>query len=147
MNYSIKAKVIIEKEFQSRKDKAGIAYLHHLYHVANKIKEAYPHDEELYVIALLHDLLEDIESWNEERLLRYFSLRIVNAVVILTKKKNEKYKDYIQRVKTNKDAKKVKIEDLIHNMNLSRINKVTDNDLKRLVKYYSAFLDLNERTF
>lgn len=147
MNYSIKAKVIIEKEFQHKKDKAGISYLHHLCYVANKIKEAYPHDEELYVIALLHDLLEDIESWNEERLLRYFSLRIVNAVVTLTKKKNEKYKDYIQRVKTNKDAKEVKIEDLKHNMDLSRLINITENDLKRLVKYYSAFLDLNGGAF
>ena len=91
MNYITEAKKIIREKFKYKTDRAGIPYLYHLYHVADEIKKIYPNDDELYVIALLHDLLEDIDSWNENRLAKYFSSRIVRAVSSLTKKKGEKY--------------------------------------------------------
>ena len=86
MNYSTKAKTIISEEFKYKTDRAGIPYLYHLYHVADNIKKIYPDDDELYVIALLHDLLEDIDNWNENRLANDFSSRIVKGSFIVNKK-------------------------------------------------------------
>ena len=63
---------------------------------------------------------------------------IVNVVKILTKDKSESYTDYIKRVNNNELARKVKIADLKHNMDLSRIPNLNERDYKRLEKYKKA---------
>ena len=57
---------------------------------------------------------------------------------ILCKRKNEKYFDYIDRIKATKLTINVKLSDLKDNMNLDRLKEVTEKDLKRLEKYKKA---------
>lgn len=97
-------------------------------------------NESVYYIitAYLHDVLEDTDITADE-LYEEFPREIVDAVVCLTKNKNESYEDYINRVKKNPMAKTVKICDLANNMDLSRLNSVTEKDLERLSKYSKAF--------
>ena len=47
--------------------------------------------------------------------------------------------DYIEQVNKNEIARNVKIADLKHNMDLSRLNNITDKDLKRVEKYKKAY--------
>lgn len=137
-NQRQRALKIVLKEFEHRTDKAGAPYMHHLDRVAQHTVNAST-DEELYCIALLHDLLEDIDGWTENRLNKYFSDRIVDAVVLLTKQKNEDYESYISRIAENPDATAVKIADLTDNMDVTRLPELTKTDFYRLQKYHKAY--------
>jgi hypothetical protein len=88
--------------------------------------------------------LEDCPEWNFERLTKFFNSRICNAVLDLTKKEDENYADYLSRVSSNIDARKVKLSDLEDNMNLCRLKrKLTEKDLNRIQKYHDAYLILS----
>ena len=52
--------------------------------------------------------------------------------------KGESYDKYLSRVKANPIARLVKIADLTHNMDLSRLPVVTEKDLARKEKYVKA---------
>lgn len=72
-------------------------------------------DPILKSIALLHDVMEDGDITVLDLAEQGISGKIINAVVILTKKRDEKYLDYILRIKNNPFATLVKIEDIKHN--------------------------------
>jgi guanosine-3',5'-bis(diphosphate) 3'-pyrophosphohydrolase len=83
-------------------------------------------DEER-IVALLHDAVEDG---------RWYTLSAVDA---LTKRTGERYDDYLDRVKTDALATKVKLADLKDNSDLSRLGRdPTDEDRRRLDKYLRA---------
>ena len=73
--------------------------------------------------------LEKFEFLNEDEL---------EALVLLTHDENLSYFAYIDQIKTNKIAREVKLSDLKDNSNLNRLLTVTENDIKRLVKYCKA---------
>ena len=54
---------------------------------------------------------------------------------LLTKKKEIDYYEYINKVKENTVARKVKIADIEHNLDRSRLDIITDKDIKREEKY------------
>ena len=61
----------------------------------------------------------------------------------ITKTKKESYSDYIERVSKNNYAIQVKIVDLEHNMDITRLNAtLTPTDIERIVKYQKAYLYL-----
>lgn len=72
-----------------------------------------------------------------------FSYEIIKAVDLLTRKDGQSYKQYLKLVKTNELARVVKLVDLKHNSDLSRLTQVTRNDIKRLKKYQDAVIFLS----
>ncbi|MEC3250255.1 GTP pyrophosphokinase [Bacillus cereus] len=66
------------------------------------------------------------------------------AVQVLTKEKYTPYFEYLSRVKENSLARTVKLADLKHNSDRSRLARITDKDLKRLEKYRKAIQFLEE---
>lgn len=120
-------------------DKSGIPYIMHPFHVAESMR-----DEDSTTVALLHDIVEDTKYTKEDLINAGFPNYIVDAVVTLSRKSNESYMDYIRRVKRNNIAKVVKLADLEHNSDLSRIDKITEDDLKRVKKYNKAKNILNK---
>ena len=88
------------------------------------------------IIGLLHDVVEDSE-WTIDDLRKVgFSERVVKAVEAMTHTKAEPYFDAIERCSLNRDAVDKKIEDLSHNMDMSRVERFTgDKDVERLNKY------------
>ena len=75
-----------------------------------------------------------------------FPLHIVDALRCLTKlSEDEPYESFIQRVKTNPLAKAVKINDLTDNMDIRRLQDMTDSDVKRLRKYLRAYQELTSQ--
>lgn len=72
-----------------------------------------------------------------------FSSEIIKAVDLLTRKTGQSYKQYLKLVKTNELARVVKLADLKHNSDLSRLTHVTENDIKRLKKYQDAIVFLS----
>lgn len=129
------AYLITKTEFKDKTDKAGEPYLNHLWRVMKQVRGS----ERLEVIALLHDLLEDCPNWTADRLKEEFPLDIVLEVIRLTHLKGEDYEDYIKRVAESPTATAVKMADLMDNMNITRLNNLTDKDLLRLKKYHSAY--------
>ena len=119
-------------------DKAGVPYIFHPIHIAEQMDS-----EESCVVALLHDVIEDSDI-TLEILSKYFNDDIITALRVLTKKENDDYLMYIKRVKTNKLATKVKIKDLEHNRDLTRLDEVTDKDRKRSMKYWKAIRYLED---
>jgi len=83
------------------------------------------------MVALLHDVLEDT-SVTEKDLAIDFPQEVVDAVVLLTHKKDEAYEDYIKKVKENKIARKVKITDMLHNLSCNPTQKQINKYLKGL---------------
>ena len=114
-------------------DKAGVDYIEHPIYVASQVDT-----EEEKAVALLHDVIEDSPFTAEELLLAGLPETVVAAVQILSKKKGQDYQTYLENVKSNPLARVVKLADLKHNSDLSRLRSVTDNDLERLEKYKKA---------
>ena len=120
---------IASKAHEGQTDLAGKDYFLHPQRVADKFL-----DYTLKTVAILHDVLED--TWVTEDLLRkLFPKDICDSVVALTRKDNESYQEYIKRLSCDTWARKVKIEDLADNLDLSRLPEITDEDLNRAKKY------------
>lgn len=132
---------IAQKAFAGETDKVGHPYYQHLKNVHTKIKKK-GGDEEQQAIAFLHDLLEDIPSWDESKLGEYFSERVVRGVKALTKREGEKYEQYINRVSGNEDAVEVKLADLEDNIRKTKeglVDEPEEKRLRRLNKYRKAY--------
>lgn len=112
-------------------DKGGNPYILHPLAVAGKVDG--PREK---IVALLHDVVEDT-TVTLEQLAREFPEEIVEAVDRLTKKKGPGYsqEEYLRKIKENEIARKVKLADLEHNMDMSRIAHPTPKDYRRLEKY------------
>ena len=132
------ASKIAYKAHEGQTDKAGVPYIFHPIHIAEQMDS-----EESCLVALLHDVIEDSDI-TLEILSKYFNDDIITALRVLTKKENDDYVMYIKRVKTNKLATKVKIKDLEHNRDLTRLDEVTDKDRKRSLKYWQAIRYLED---
>lgn len=119
-------------------DKSGTSYILHPLSVMNLLESD---DEELRIIALLHDVVEDSEFTLSDLEL-IFPKRITVAVDILTKKKGQHNQEYLDLICSNKDASLVKIADLRHNSDLTRLKGVTKKDLERMEKYHHMYLKI-----
>ena len=99
--------------------------------------------EDEYIVALLHDTVEDTSATIDE-IRAQFGTDVADAVEYLTHKKGVPYMEYVAGIKNNEIARKVKMADLSHNMDLSRLPSVTDEDRKRVKKYEKAYQVLAE---
>jgi len=124
---------IAENAHANQIDKAGQPYINHPIAVANKLN-----GEIEKIVALLHDVVEDSATTLEDIRKAGFDEYVVKALDCITKRKGESYDDYLLRVKNNDIAKMVKLADLSHNMDMSRLPSLTDKDLERLKKYEYA---------
>ena len=114
-------------------DKSGVPYVFHPLHLAEQME-----DEESIIAALLHDVVEDT-AWSLADLRAMgFPEKALEAVALLTHDPAEPYLSYVARVKENPIVRRVKLADLRHNSDLSRIKKVTERDLKRVEQYAAA---------
>lgn len=134
-----KAHEIARKAHAGQVDKAGRDYIKHPETVASFVS-----GNTAKAIAYLHDVLEDTALTAEDLLAEDIPLIVVDAVSLLTHDKNEPYFDYLARVKKNELARRVKLVDLRHNSDLSRLENPTAQDFARLEKYHQAQKFLEE---
>lgn len=115
-------------------DKGGIPYIFHPYHLAEQMP-----DEFTTCVALLHDVVEDTDVTLEE-LKRTFPDEVIEAVAVMTHGKDEPYLDYVRRVSKNPIAKIVKLADLRHNSDETRLENASEATLTYFrEKYRKAF--------
>ena len=129
----IKAFFLCVIKHWKQKDKAGKRYIWHPIHVMLNV-EGYNEK----IVALLHDIVEDTEVTVPDLKNLKFSKEVIEAVDVITKKKDQEYFSYLKSIKDNSIAKKVKIEDLKHNSDLKRLRFVTQKDMDRFIKYKKA---------
>lgn len=120
-------------------DKAGIPYIFHPFHLAELM------DDEISVcVALLHDIVEDTYV-TLEMLKEIFPQEVVEAVALMTHSDNEPYYDYVARIRANPIARKVKLADLRHNTDETRMPDADKATLEYYRnKYAKAFAILEE---
>ena len=94
--------------------KEGIPYITHPIAVAEILKEQ-GFGEEYLIAGLFHDLLEDTDA-SEEEILALGGKDVLKAVKLLTKTEGYVMSEYIQNIKANPIAFKVKAADRLHNL-------------------------------
>lgn len=90
------------------------------------------------IVAVLHDVVED-SGWTIDRLrAEGFSEATLRSVEHLTRRADEEYAEFIERVALDRCATRIKLLDLADNSDLSRIPHPTDEDRGRIAKYARA---------
>lgn len=133
-----KAMIIAYTAHHGQVDKSGIPYIYHPIHLAEQMDT-----EEECIVALLHDVAEDTEITLEE-LSKEFSATVIEALKLLTHDKSVEYMDYVRKLKNNPIARKVKLADLRHNSDITRMENPSERALKRREKYLMAIQILSE---
>ena len=136
MIYTDQTKKALKLCFQAHKDqwdKSGIPYVFHPFHLAEQMT-----DEATTVVALLHDVVEDTPYTLEDLKDMGFPSEITEAIALMTHDPAVPYMDYVKNIKGNPIARAVKLADLTHNSDLSRLDLVDDRAIRRLEKYAAA---------
>ncbi|MBQ3292335.1 MAG: bifunctional (p)ppGpp synthetase/guanosine-3',5'-bis(diphosphate) 3'-pyrophosphohydrolase [Mogibacterium sp.] len=137
MIYTDKTKKAIKLSYKAhagQTDKSGLPYFHHPMHLAEQMD-----DEDSTVVALLHDVVEDTSYTFHDLEQMGFGDAVIEALKLLTHDDYSPYLDYVRRIAKNPLATKVKLADLRHNSDLSRLNhEPTIKDIERYNKYQKA---------
>jgi len=120
-------------------DRGGKPYILHPIKVMHYLKTD---DEELQCVALLHDVVEDTKTTWQDLEDIGCTVRVINAVRVLTKVPGESYDQYKQRVLASEDAMLVKMADLRHNTDIRRLKGITQKDIDRIAKYNQFYLEI-----
>ena len=140
MIYTELTKKAMKLAFAAHKDqvdKSGIPYVFHPIHLAEQMES-----EETAIVALLHDVVEDTEYTLQDIAAMGFPQEALEALALMTHDKAVPYMDYVARLKGNPIARTVKLADLRHNSDLSRLDTVDEKALARIEKYKKAIAEL-----
>lgn len=136
MIYTDKTKKAMKLCYEAHKDqvdKAGVPYVFHPFHVAEQMTS-----EASTIVALLHDVVEDTDYTLDDIAAAGFGKEIVDAVALMTHEDDVPYLDYVAKLKDNPIAREVKLADLAHNSDQSRLGEIDEETRHRLEKYEKA---------
>jgi len=152
MNLENAIKIAVEAH-TGQVDKGGNPYILHPLRVMLSLNT-----EEQRIVSVLHDVVEDCAGWSWERLeAEGFSEEIIQALKSVSKTPEEEakyrslpedqkldhYLQFIERAKANKIGRQVKAADIKDNLDISRIDEITQRDIHRLNRYKAALKLLN----
>lgn len=120
-------------------DKSGMPYVFHPFHLAEQMTT-----EEATIVALLHDVVEDTSYTLEDLGKMGFEQTVIDALSLLTHDSAVEYMDYVRAIQQNPIARTVKLADLRHNSDLTRLEHVDAKALERREKYQKAITLLEE---
>jgi hypothetical protein len=115
-------------------DKAGMPYILHPLRVMMTVES--PSLDSARKVAILHDVVED-SDWTLESLDAKHGLTAEEeaALRLLSHGDGDDYDAYVERLSSNPLARAVKIADLRDNLDVTRLEEVTEKDAKRVSKY------------
>lgn len=118
---------------KDQRDKSGLPYVFHPFHVAEMLET-----EEEICVGLLHDVVEDTD-WTIGDLRREgFPESVLEALALMTHNDGTPYLKYVARLRSNPIARRVKLADLTHNSDPKRGHEETPVTRKRQQKYAIA---------
>ena len=140
MIYTDLTKKALRISFEAHKnqtDKSGMPYVYHPFYLAEQM------DDELSTcVALLHDVVEDTDITLDELRSRGFPDEVTEALSLMTHSDDVPYLDYVRAMKDNPIARKVKLADLAHNSDLTRLDEIDEKVIERVNNYKQAILIL-----
>jgi len=134
-----KAIALASEKHMGQFDKGGMPYILHPLKVMHYTKSS---DMEIMAIAVMHDVVEDTDVTFADLISMGFTDRIVDALRLLTKMPGQSLREYLDGIKSNKDAIIVKLADLRHNSDIRRLKGITEKDVARMRKYNEMYLEL-----
>lgn len=136
MIYTELTKKALRLCFEAHKDqldKSGLPYVFHPFHLAEQMDT-----EETVCVALLHDVVEDTDYTLEDLIAMGFPKPVTDALALMTHDENVPDLDYVAKLKDNPVAQQVKLADLKHNSDLTRLDRIDEKALERVEKYRKA---------
>ncbi|KEQ21588.1 GTP pyrophosphokinase [Paenibacillus tyrfis] len=128
-----KAILIATAAHQDQLDKGNQPYILHPLRLMLKAP-----DNDSRIVAVLHDVIEDTDVTIESLRQEGFAERLLEALDCLTRRDNETYEEFLQRIKPNSLARYVKLLDLEDNRDVRRIKNLSEEDFERLQRYEKA---------
>lgn len=121
-----------------QKDKAGEPYILHPLRVMFSLSSV---DER--IVGVLHDVVEDSDTSFEDLKKMGFSPTVIDALDAVTKRPDEEgsdegYQAFVERAGANPIARKVKMADLLDNLDVTRLGEISEKDSQRISKYLRA---------
>ena len=116
-----KAMKLCYEAHRDQTDKSGIPYVFHPIHVAEQMT-----DETTTVVALLHDVIEDTDYTLDDLRAMGFGEEAIDALALLTHREHVPYLQYVSQIKDNRTARAVKLADLRHNSDTSRLDELDE---------------------
>jgi len=129
-------------------DRGGNPYILHPLYVMNEVsREQFDSEEDKFramIVAVCHDTIEDCFENKANGFIQFSEIvtndqATVKALRLVTHSSDDSYEDMIVMISTNKIARLVKIHDLRHNTQLTRLKGITDKDVLRMKKYMRAY--------
>lgn len=142
MIYTVLTKKALRLCFDAHKeqtDKTGMPYVFHPFHLAEQMT-----DEISTVCALLHDVVEDTDYTLEDLAKMGYPKEVIDVLRLLTHDPEIPYFDYVKVIASNPIAKQVKLADLAHNSDVTRLDEIDDKVIARTEKYKKAIALLSE---
>jgi (p)ppGpp synthase/HD superfamily hydrolase len=136
-----KAIALASEKHMGQFDKGGMPYILHPLKVMHYIKSD---DLELMAIAVMHDVVEDCDVSFKDLEDMGFTARIIDALRLVTKMPGQTHEEYLNGIKSNKDAIAVKLADLRHNSDIRRLKGITEKDVARMKKYNAMYIALKD---
>ena len=136
MIYTEQTKNALKLCFEAHKnqvDKSGMPYVFHPFHLAEQMT-----DELTTIVALLHDVVEDTGFTLDDLQAMGFPEETIDALRLMTHDPAVPYMEYVAKIKRNPIATAVKLADLQHNSDLTRLGAPVEKDLARVEKYRQA---------
>ena len=133
------AVIIAAQAHQGQKDRYGVNYILHPLRVMLRFES-----ETEMIVAILHDVIEKTE-WTLKKLREQgFNDTVLKAVNLLTRQDEQPYMEYIEKLRGNRIARKVKIADIEDNMNPRRMDTLSDENLEKLARLHKAWIILKQ---
>ena len=136
MIYTKDTKKALKLCFEAHKnqvDKGCMPYVFHPFHLAEQMK-----DEDTTIAALLHDVVEDTDYTLEDLKEMGFSGTVLEALALLNHDPSVPYMEYVSALKSNPVARTVKLADLAHNSDPTRVDVIDERMAIRYEKYRQA---------
>lgn len=139
-NLTKKAMILAYNAHHGQTDRGGVPYIFHPFHLAEQMT-----DEYTTCAALLHDVVEDTNVTIDE-LSKHFPKEVIDAVVLLTHEADVPYLEYVEKIKRNPIARTVKLADLHHNCDPTRLpnGAMDEGVIRRYENKYKKALEVLE---
>lgn len=139
MNLTERAIQVALEAHRGQLDREGRPYILHPLHVMMQMDT-----EDERIAAVLHDVIEDSALTLADLRAEGFPEAALEAVDLMTHREEDSYGQYVRKLKPNPIARKIKMADLQHNMDIRRLGRLEPKDLERLQKYRNAWKILTE---
>jgi (p)ppGpp synthase/HD superfamily hydrolase len=133
-----RAIAIAVESHSGQTDKVGQPYILHPLRVMLSLDS-----EDERIVGVLHDVVEDCDIGFQDLRAHGFHNTVIEALRGVTKRPDEEgsdagYRAFVERAGTNSISRKVKIADLMDNLDVTRLETVREKDSQRITKYLDA---------